>query len=73
MKPGLTEREQILLNAIKKYLAEHPYPPSIRDLIEMTGIGGTSVVLHYLVNLEEKGKITRVEGQARSISVVSEK
>ena len=53
---GEKVREDIL-QAIIGYIKEHGYPPSFREIGEMTGLKSTSSVQHHLEVLREEGKI----------------
>ena len=50
-----------------------PLPPTIRDLMQATGISSTSVVDYYLGRLEKEGLIIRVPRAARGILLTSKK
>ena len=52
---------------IIKYMEEHQYSPSVRDICEGVGLKSTSTVYTHLINLEFEGKI-KSEG-VRRISV----
>lgn len=44
-----------VLNAIVEYISEHQYPPSVRELCEITGLKSTSSIHGYINNLLEEG------------------
>lgn len=46
-----------VLNAVIDYVAEHQYPPSIRELCDMTGLKSSSSVHCYITKLLEEGKL----------------
>lgn len=46
-----------MLQAIIGYIEEHGYPPSFREIGEMTGLRSTSSVQHHMEILLEEGKI----------------
>lgn len=46
-----------MLQAIIRYIEEHGYPPSFREIGEMTGLKSTSSVQHHMEILLEEGKI----------------
>ena len=66
-KKGLTERHQKILAFVTRYVNEHSYPPSIREIGEAVGISSTSVVTYYLKQLTEMGRIERDEKNSRAI------
>lgn len=53
---GEKVREDIL-QAIIGYIEEHGYPPTFREIGEMTGLKSTSSVQHHMEILFESGKI----------------
>lgn len=67
----LTDKQRGVLNYIAAYVAEHGYPPSMRE-IALTACG--SVHVHtarcHLKALERKGYISRVEGKPRTIHII---
>lgn len=67
----MNDREQLVLQACKKFIQEHEYSPCIRDICELTGINSTSLVRWYLEKLEhERGAIKRNPRISRSIVIV---
>ena len=44
-------------NFIVKYMQEHQYAPSIRDICAGTGLKSTSTVYSHLINLDLDGKL----------------
>lgn len=52
----LSSREKVL-NFVIKYMEEHQYSPSIRDICDGVGLKSTSSVYAHLVNLEMDGEI----------------
>jgi len=64
---GLGERHQKILDFLQEYQRANKYPPSIREIGEKTGISSTSVVNHYLDQLEKKGMIERDRKISRGV------
>ena len=58
-----------ILQAIKQYTADHGYPPTTRELLEMTGLKSTQSIHRYLHQLRDDGLIDFVDGQGRTIVV----
>ena len=56
-KTKTTEKEESIYNYIKKYVIEHGYPPSIREIGDGTGIKSTSTVHLYVNKLIESGRL----------------
>ncbi len=46
-----------VLNAVIGYIAEHQYPPSARELCDITGLKSTSSINRYITKLLEEGKL----------------
>ena len=74
MDKFLTERgdatRKDMLDFIIKFMTEHGYSPSIREIKEGVYIGSTSSIHDHLRVLERQGKITMKPGQPRTIAVV---
>lgn len=63
----LSERQVRILAFIRRYLAEHNYPPTIREIGKDVGIPSTSVVKYNLERLQDKGYIERSEEVSRGL------
>lgn len=70
VRPSKKQRE--LLTFIEKFIGEHGYSPSYREI--MTGCQYTSVatVALHVNNLIKRGHLRKRENNARSLEVVSE-
>lgn len=71
MKVAKCKTTLLVLDAIETYWLEHRFSPSIRDIMEITGITSTSVVRYHLLLLERRGCITRVPTIPRSICFIT--
>ncbi len=60
-----------LVEATARYRAERGYPPSIRELVERTGAGSTSVVAYRLAACEREGLLVREPRLARAITLTA--
>jgi repressor LexA len=65
----LTERQRKILAMIRETVAEHGYPPSIREIGEAVGLTSPSAVHMQLEALERKGFIRRDPTKPRTIAV----
>ncbi len=63
----LSDRQVRILAFIRRYLAEHNYPPTIREIGKDVGIPSTSVVKYNLERLQDKGYIERSEEVSRGL------
>lgn len=59
-----------VLEAIKAFWVAEGFSPSIRDIMEATGISSTSVVRYHIIKLERAGVIERTPGVARSYVLI---
>ena len=66
-RPNLTERQEQVLNAIREFITDHGYPPSIRELGALVGIRSTNGVSDHLKALERKGYLTRGDFKSRTL------
>lgn len=71
--PKLTRRQYDVLTAIREYQKENRRPPSLRDLMDATGVTSTSVMDYYLDSLVSKGLITRKPRISRGIEIIKAK
>ncbi len=66
----LTERQRRILEAIGRRIVEHGCCPTMRELVELSGLRSTSAVVYQLSQLEAAGLIHRQPGLARGIVVL---
>ena len=59
-----------LLRGICQFRDEHGYPPTIRELVKITGLSSTSIVTYHLRFMEKQGVIERKKGVSRGIKVL---
>jgi repressor LexA len=69
----LTDRQGEILDFIKRYLGEHGYPPTVRDIGRAVGLTSSSTVHAHLANLEKAGAIRRDPTKPRALEVLGEK
>lgn len=70
-KETLTTRQQVVLDAIRDWIEEHGYPPTIRELGKVLGIRSLRGVTTHLDAIAKKGFLKRQHG-ARSISLIDQ-
>ncbi len=68
MEP-LSRRQRDVLAIIEDQIAQHGYPPSIREIANRLGLTGTVSVVQHLNALERKGYIRRSRSSSRGISL----
>ena len=68
-----TDRQQQMLDFIRKFREKSGYSPSVRDIAEAMGIGSPNGVFCHLKALKTKGLIDWTPSEARSIVVLDER
>lgn len=66
----MTEKQEKIYNAIKSFIAEFGYSPTVREIGEIVNLKSPSSVFEYLLALEENGYITQIRGKSRTIRIV---
>ncbi len=69
MAKQLPERQQKVLDCIAQHVADHGYPPTVREIGNAIGVNSTSLVTYYLKRLEERGLIIREPSMSRAIQL----
>ena len=64
----LTEKQQAILDFINEYVAEHQYPPSVREIGKHFGIYPATVQDHISA-IERKGFLQKKRFQSRTLSI----
>ena len=70
---NLTKRQQEIFDFIKRYVGEHGYPPTVRDIGKAIGLTSSSTVHAHLANLETVGLLRRDPTKPRAIEVLVDK
>lgn len=68
----LTERQEEVLTTLVRWMREHGYPPTMRELGQALGLSSTRSVSDHLVRLEEMGFIRRRRDRSRAIEILRE-
>lgn len=66
----LTPRQKQVYNFIRKYLDNHGYPPTIREIQKGFKLKSTKGVKDHIDKLVEKGYLNRRDGSARALELV---
>nr|WP_218889606.1 transcriptional repressor LexA [Saccharopolyspora hordei] len=66
----LSDRQLRVLEAIRKWMREHGYPPSVREIGDAVGLTSTSSVAYQLRVLERKGYLRRDPHRPRTVGVL---
>jgi repressor LexA len=70
---NLTQRQQEIFDYVKRYVSEHGYPPTVRDIGKAIGLASSSTVHAHLANLEKLGMLRRDPTKPRAIEVLKDK
>jgi repressor LexA len=70
---SLTKRQQEIFDYVKRYVSEHGYPPTVRDIGKAIGLASSSTVHAHLANLEKLGMLRRDPTKPRAIEVLKDK
>jgi repressor LexA len=66
----LSDKQQRILEYIREFVEDHPYPPSVREIQQACKISSTSVVDYNLRLLQRDGIIRRAPEISRGIELV---
>jgi len=66
---ALSERQRKILAYIERYVDEHSYPPTIREIGNEVGITSTSVVNYHLNKLTDAGFLEREDRVSRGLKL----
>lgn len=66
----ITVKQNRVLEELKKFLSKKGYPPTVRELCELTNLSSTATVQVHLDHLEEKGYIKRDKTRNRTIELL---
>lgn len=65
----LTPKQQVLLKLVRGYIADHGYPPTVRELCRLAGLKSPDTVQYHLDNLRAKGMLEAAEGKSRALAL----
>ena len=66
----LTKKQAETLEYIKQYMAEHGYPPSVREICGGMGLSSPATAHSHLKELENKGYIKKQSSKFRTIELL---
>lgn len=66
----ITEKQQELLDYIENFQHQNGFPPSYREMQRGLELSSPSLVQSRLNSLEKAGRISRRNGQSRSVQVI---
>ncbi len=68
----ITKRQKEVLDYIKKYIADHGYPPAIREICKGVNLSSPATVFVHMKNLESLGYIKTTSNKFRTIEIVGD-
>ena len=66
----LTDRQNYILEVLKKLIAENGYPPTVREIGEKAHLSSPATIHFHLKKLEEKGYIKKDDNKNRTIEIL---
>lgn len=72
MEKNITKRQEDVLVYIKKYVVEHGFPPSTREIGAALGLSSPATVHTHLKKLEDAGCIRKTNSKFRTIEIVGD-
>ena len=66
---NLTSKQAVVLDYLKKFIAEHGYPPAVREICEGLKLSSPATVHTHLKELEKKGFINKQDSKFRTIEI----
>ena len=69
----LTARQQEIWQYLVRYVDEHGYPPTVREIGDAVGLASPSTVHAHLANLERAGLLKRDPTKPRAIELSGRK
>tara|TARA_R110000823_G_scaffold173220_1_gene305560 strand:+ start:182 stop:397 length:216 start_codon:yes stop_codon:yes gene_type:complete len=67
---GITIKQDIVLEAVKYFIKENGFSPTITELKGILDYSSANSVVNFLTALERKGYIKRTPNKARSIVIL---
>ena len=66
----LTKKQEEVLTVIKKYIAEHGYAPSVREVCELMNLSSTATVFLHMRHLMKKVYLKQTDNKFRTLEVL---
>ncbi len=68
----ITKKQAEVFDFLKKYIADHGFPPSVREICAALGLSSPATVQVHLQHLKEAGKIKNTSNKFRTIEIIGE-
>ena len=66
----LTNKQNVILQVLKKLIAKNGYPPTVREIGEEAHLSSPATIHFHLKKLEEKGYIKKNDNKNRTIEIL---
>ena len=66
----LTTKQKETLQTLKKFIAKHGYPPTVRELCKELDLNSPATIHFHLKKLAEKGYIKKASSKNRTIELL---
>ena len=66
----LTNKQNVILQVLKKLIAKNGYPPTVREIGEEANLSSPATIHFHLKKLEEKGYIKKNDNKNRTIEIL---
>ena len=66
----LTDKQSVILQILKKLIAQNGYPPTVREIGEQARLSSPATIHFHLRKLEEKGYIKKGNNKNRTIEIL---
>ena len=66
----ITQKQEDVLNFIKKFIADNGYPPAVREICQGLNLSSPATVFTHIKKLETAGYLKKGNGKNRSIEVL---
>ena len=66
----LTNKQNVVLTELKKFMAENGYAPTVRELCQITNLNSTATIQVHLEKLVDKGYIRKQGEKNRTIEIL---
>ena len=66
----LTDRQKDILQTIKKFIAKHGYPPTVREIGKELNLRSPATIHFHLKKIEEKGYIRKLDSKNRTLELL---
>ena len=66
----LTKKQEQVLTCIKKFIAEHGYSPSVKEVCDLMNLSSTATVFVHMRHLMTKGYLRQTDNKFRTLEVL---